>query len=149
MAITDKETGVWGLDQVYNKINQGSIWDYINSGQLWANGENEFGDLGQNNNVAYSSTVQVGSDVTWAVPESDSAAHRKGDGAGARAVFIKSDGTLWAWGQNDHGRLGDNSIINRSSPVQVGSATDWNSVILSNSAYGLYIQNCSVIYIYS
>ena len=24
MAITDKETGVWGLDQVYNKINQGA-----------------------------------------------------------------------------------------------------------------------------
>ena len=28
MAITDKEQGVWGLDQVYNKINQGSIWEY-------------------------------------------------------------------------------------------------------------------------
>ena len=40
MAITDKEQGVWGLDQVYNKINQGSIWEYTQSGQLWANGEN-------------------------------------------------------------------------------------------------------------
>ena len=128
MAITDKEKGVWGLDQVYNKINQGSIWEYTNSGQLWANGENEFGDLGQNNNVAYSSPVQVGSEVTWSVPESDSAAHRKGDGAGARAAFIKSDGTLWAWGYNDHGRLGHNNTTNYSSPVQVGSGTDWKTV---------------------
>ena len=28
MAITDKEQGVWEVDQVYNKINQGSIWEY-------------------------------------------------------------------------------------------------------------------------
>ena len=30
------------------------------------------------------------------------------------------------WGENSSGGLGDNTIINRSSPVQVGSATDWN-----------------------
>ena len=29
MAITDKKTGVWGLDQTYNKLNQGSIWNYV------------------------------------------------------------------------------------------------------------------------
>ena len=34
MAITDKKTGVWGLDQVYNKINQGSIWTNNRSGLL-------------------------------------------------------------------------------------------------------------------
>ena len=28
MAITDKEQGVWELDQVYNKINEGGIWSY-------------------------------------------------------------------------------------------------------------------------
>ena len=29
MAITDKEKGVWLNDQVYNKINQGSIWNIM------------------------------------------------------------------------------------------------------------------------
>ena len=28
MAITDKEQGVWELDQGYNKINEGGIWNY-------------------------------------------------------------------------------------------------------------------------
>ena len=28
MAITDKEQGVWDVDQVYNKINEGGIWSY-------------------------------------------------------------------------------------------------------------------------
>jgi len=36
MAITDKEKGVWGLDQVYNKINQGSIWEYSGASALLA-----------------------------------------------------------------------------------------------------------------
>ena len=41
MAITDKEKGVWGLDQVYNKINQGSIWEYSSDQvALWTWGPN-------------------------------------------------------------------------------------------------------------
>jgi alpha-tubulin suppressor-like RCC1 family protein len=37
----------------------------------------------------------------------------------------KSDGTLWAWGNNTSGELGDNSLISKSSPVQVGNDTSW------------------------
>ena len=32
---------------------------------------------------------------------------------------IRSDGTLWAWGRNVHGQLGDGTTINRTTPVQV------------------------------
>ena len=46
MAITDKEQGVWELDQVYNKINQGGIWDYSESFALWTWGANQSGSLG-------------------------------------------------------------------------------------------------------
>ena len=28
MAITTKEQGVWGLEEVYNKIKRGGIWEY-------------------------------------------------------------------------------------------------------------------------
>jgi alpha-tubulin suppressor-like RCC1 family protein len=42
--------------------------------------------------------------------------------AGKRHVLaIKNDGTLWAWGLNDRGQLGDNSLTNRSNPTQEGS----------------------------
>ena len=59
MAITDKKTGVWGLDQVYNKENQGSIWTYSGTKELWSWGNNTYGNLGQNNRTQYSSPVQI------------------------------------------------------------------------------------------
>ena len=41
---------------------------------------------------------------------------------------IKTDGTLWAWGLNTNGYLGDNSTTQRSSPTQVGSDTNWSKI---------------------
>ena len=39
MAITDKEEGVWILDQVYNKQNEGDIWAYTGAQQLMMVGD--------------------------------------------------------------------------------------------------------------
>ena len=42
---------------------------------------------------------------------------------------LKTDGTIWAWGANNYGQAGQNSTNNGySSPVQVGSGTDWAAV---------------------
>jgi hypothetical protein len=43
-------------------------------------------------------------------------------------VAVRSDGTLWAWGNSYYGQLGDDTTDNQSSPVQVGSATNWQAV---------------------
>jgi alpha-tubulin suppressor-like RCC1 family protein len=48
--------------------------------------------------------------------------------AGAfHSLALKSDGTLWAWGQNGFGELGDNTVTARSMPVQVtdSAGTGW------------------------
>lgn len=34
-------------------------------------------------------------------------------------VALKNDGTVWAWGRNHEGQLGDNSRTDRLTPVQV------------------------------
>src|SRR5690606_3342862 len=42
---------------------------------------------------------------------------------------VKADGTLWCWGRNGSGQLGDDSTITRTAPVQEASlATDWSTV---------------------
>ena len=41
---------------------------------------------------------------------------------------VKQDGSLWCWGQNMYGNLGDGTQVSRSRPEQVGTDTDWRSV---------------------
>ena len=45
-----------------------------------------------------------------------------GDG---HTVAIRRDGSLWAWGRNSSGQLGDGTAIDRRTPVMIGAATDW------------------------
>ena len=128
MAITDKEKGVWGLDQVYNKINQGSIWSYTtNQNEAWTWGDNSMGELGQNSTIKYSSPVQIPG-TTWA---------RIGI-RGQQVAGVKNDGTLWTWGRNEKGELGQNNKTYYSSPTQIPGTTwssDWGK--LSGTAYAV------------
>jgi alpha-tubulin suppressor-like RCC1 family protein len=40
----------------------------------------------------------------------------------------RSDGTLWCWGANASGQVGDGSAKPRATPVQVGEDADWQQV---------------------
>jgi len=45
--------------------------------------------------------------------------------AGAsHALYVRADGTVWSWGRNAHGQLGDGSTLDRATPVQVVGLTD-------------------------
>ena len=46
----------------------------------------------------------------------------------SHTLGIMSDGTLWAWGANDFGQLGDGTRTARRTPVKIGTASDWQSV---------------------
>jgi alpha-tubulin suppressor-like RCC1 family protein len=93
-------------------------------GTLWSWGQNQVGQLGFNTSsstVYYSSPTQVGSLTNWKQVSS---------GFNQRHVSaIKTDGTLWKWGDNTHGQFGINSSGNYySSPIQVGSLTNWKQI---------------------
>jgi alpha-tubulin suppressor-like RCC1 family protein len=66
-----------------------------------------------------SSPVQVGSLSNW---------DKFSTGNGSISAAIKTDGTLWTWGVNSTGALGQNNTTNRTSPVQVGTGTDWSEI---------------------
>ena len=170
MAITDKKTGPWGLDQVYNKINQGSIWEYSGAQQLFTVGRDNQGQLGLNDQVAAISSPTQVPGTTWSEIHCPRNGQRslalKTDGTlwswgayedGASGLNIaqsfsspvqipgttwevieghanvslsqKTDGTLWAWGNNSFGNLGQNNRTNYSSPIQIGSDTTWSKNI--------------------
>jgi alpha-tubulin suppressor-like RCC1 family protein len=48
--------------------------------------------------------------------------------AEGHTAALKTDGTLWAWGYNLNGQVGDGTTSNRISPAQVGSDNRWASV---------------------
>lgn len=88
--------------------------------KLWAWGRGTAGQLGLGDATNKSSPVAVGVLTSWTSNTSIGNYH---------TAAIKSDGTLWMWGDNSpHGELGQGDIIDRSSPVQVGSLTTWASV---------------------
>ena len=51
---------------------------------------------------------------------------------GYHALAVKSDGTVWAWGFNAWGQLGDGTNDDRSTPVQVSGLTGVTQVAGSN-----------------
>ena len=44
-------------------------------------------------------------------------------------LAITSGNQLWVWGKNNYGQLGDNTAVNKSSPIQIASAKSWSSVV--------------------
>ena len=48
-------------------------------------------------------------------------------------IVIRTDGTLWAWGNNGNGQLGLGDTTQRNFPVQVGTDTAWASIAAGNA----------------
>ena len=44
------------------------------------------------------------------------------------AAAVRGDGTLWAWGANTDGQLGDGTRIPKDLPIQIGVGTNWLKV---------------------
>ena len=91
------------------------------TGQLYTWGQNNSGQLGSNNTTNRSSPVTtVGGGTNWVYCSASV----------DNTAAIKSDGTLWTWGSNALGQLGDGATgASRSSPNTIsGGGTNWKAV---------------------
>lgn len=82
-------------------------------------GSNFYGELGFGDFTTRSSPVQLGTGTDWAALFSSQ---------GGASYARKTNGTLWVWGEGTAGQLGLGDALNRSSPVQLGTDTDWSKV---------------------
>jgi alpha-tubulin suppressor-like RCC1 family protein len=99
-------------------------------GTVWAWGDNSQGELGNNSTTDSTYPVQVkGSDGSGYL--TDVTVISAGNNF---SLALAEDGSVWAWGYNNVGQLGDNSNITRKTPVQVGSTSNPLSGIKAISA---------------
>ena len=100
-------------------------------GYLWTWGWNFAGQLGNSSNVNSNTPVRVsinGNYYTWTqVCTSFSTTND-----GVHTAAIRSDGSLWTWGGNGNGQLGNGSNVNSNIPVRVGTDTNWMNVTAGN-----------------
>ena len=108
--------------------NTASILAIKSDGTLWGWGRGDSGQLGQGGIINRSSPTQIGLLTNWATATISVTDH---------SIARKTDGTIWTWGNATAGALGDNTVVNKSSPVQVGTATDWASVSANYSQANL------------
>jgi RHS repeat-associated protein len=81
-----------------------------NDGSVWSWGSNFKGQLGDGTNTERTVPVQVSGLATGVIAVAAGFGH---------SVALKSDGTLHAWGDNSSGQLGDGTMTERTTPVEV------------------------------
>jgi alpha-tubulin suppressor-like RCC1 family protein len=81
-------------------------------GSLWCWGLNDHGQIGDGTTVNKSSPVQVSALGTSVAEVSAGFTH---------TCARKTDGTLWCWGTNASGQIGDGTTQDRHTPVQVSA----------------------------
>ena len=113
----------------------GSTWkflDYQNwssggiqtDGSLYTWGYNDTGQLGQGFTGGQNAIPsQVTGGGSWATVSMGY----------YHVAAIKTNGTLWIWGDNTNGQLGNNSVVSTNSPIQVGGETEGDWAIVSAS----------------
>jgi len=153
-GFTDWSKVAVGADHMLGLRSNGSIWSW---------GGNDAGQLGVDQGCAYtqSSPVSVvGGYTDWCAIAAGGNDYSNGVSAG-----VRSNGTIWTWGSNGYGVLGNNSGVggncvcsayNQSSPVSVvGGFTDWCAISLgsfhalalrTNGTLWSWGRNCFAIY---
>lgn len=88
-------------------------------GTLWVWGSRTEGQSATNSTTGYISFTQIttGNATTWTNV-------KLGRDHG---LATRSDGTLWGWGYNVSGQVGDNTNTYRGTPVQIGSSSNWST----------------------
>lgn len=98
----------------------GAGWNHsvaVRSDAVWSWGANNYGQLGDGTQLRRDTPVQVkvgGGTITNASAVAAGENH---------SLVLKTDGTVWAWGRNSSGQLGDGTTFDRANPVRVQGLT--------------------------
>ena len=121
--------------QIASGSGGGDVFLGIQSnGTLWSWGANDFGQVGLNTTAPnVLSPNQIGSLSTWTQISINP----------SNALALQSNGSLWSWGYNFSGQLGNNIQTSTNlfySPTQVGTSNTWTQ-IAAGQTHSMAIQS--------
>ena len=103
-------------------VGANSSYGIKTNGTLWAWGNNVNAELGDGTTIDKLTPTQIGLDSNW-LTISPSA-------QGNHVLGLKTNGTIWSWGRNVAGQLGNGiaGIDYNLVPTQIGIGTNWNTI---------------------
>jgi trimeric autotransporter adhesin len=110
-----------GSDSEWKQIGFGcvNLVALKNDGSLWVSGWNPPGDNGHGGiTTGKNFPTRVGTETNWS---------RICAGRGY-SLALKSDGSLWAWGKNSTGQLGDGTTNDIYTPTMIGTNRNWRTI---------------------
>lgn len=117
-------TYLGGVDKIAAGYDQSFA---VISGTAYAWGANSGGQLGDGTYTKRTVPVQV-SGLTGVTDVATG-----GNAHCAHTIALKSDGTVWAWGDNGYGQLGDGTTDSSATPVQVSGLTNITAIAAENA----------------
>ncbi len=91
----------------------------LSDNTLMAWGKNDEGAVGDGTTTNRTTPVPVNGLTDIVKVEAATSSHN---------LALKSDGTIWAWGRNEAGTIGDGTNIQRNSPVQITTLTNVSDI---------------------
>lgn len=112
-SIPTQVSGVSGVKAM--ACGKKTVYAITNDGALWVWGYNGSGELGlgwssQNIDPPYIATPTKNPTLSNVAAIA---------ARGYFAVAQKADGTIWAWGNNEFGQLGDGTTVNKTNPTRI------------------------------
>jgi alpha-tubulin suppressor-like RCC1 family protein len=124
---------VLGLVSIINVLGAG----VAEAGTPWAWGHNAYGQLGDGTFTPYrdfAAEVRGLSDVAAVA------------GGGLHSLALKSDGTVWAWGSDFEGQLGDDSSLGGVKPYPVQALVTGVKEIAAGYGHNLALQRDGTVW---
>lgn len=113
-----------------------------NDGTAFSSGRNQYGQLGDGTIVSKNNATQI-SMLSGII---------QAEAGGIHSVFVKNNSTVWACGLNsggnNNGQLGDGTIIDRHTPVQVISSWASGNIIRAEATreHSLFLKDDGVLW---